>query len=350
MKQISPHMDLYRSLTILFSYMVSPGIACANGQSQAVYPAVSHTLVISPQAVAASPDVVAASPDVVAATPDVDDIVDAPPTQERRVNRVWSDGHGEVWVVGSAGRVWRSSNHGQAFARTTTPVGEDLVGVTGRRSGPVIAATERALYRSWDVGSSWVQAASIDPDDRDVEARITGLYSDGRRLWVTESTGDQTHIVSSMALAGNALTRLPGWYDEIRHIVGRRDAVLLLINVYNCHSGDYPAVERLQYGGREFERVDDGDDAFAGSMLDITTAGYMTPRGDSYWIGQDGGEDGLPSMLRRTGGEQTFRRTQIEADALWAGDDGEVFITTDEDRVRRSKNYGDSFGAPIELP
>jgi hypothetical protein len=287
-------------------------------------------------------------PQPMTTAPEVDLIEDAPPSEARTANHVWSDDHGEVWVVGNAGRIWRSRDHGQAFVRMTTPVREDFVGMAGRRDGPVIVATEHALYRSRDAGASWTKAVSIVPKDQDTPAGITGLYSDGSRLWITERTdGESMNVVSTMKLEGNALTRLPEEYDKIQHIVGRRGAVLLLTTVYDCHSGDYAAVERLRDGGGAFERVDSGDDAFADSEKDITAA-WMTPGGALYLLGD--GDESSRALLRRERGERTFHSTPVEAAALWAGDDGEVFITTDKDQVRRSEDHGDTFGAPVELP
>lgn len=289
-------------------------------------------------------------PQPMTAAPEVDPIPveAAPPSEAQTVNHVWSDDHGEVWVVGPAGRIWRSRDHGQAFVRMTAPVGEDFVGVAGRRDGPILVATERALYRSRDAGASWTRAVSIVAKDQDAPAGFTGLYSDGGRLWVTERTdGESISVVSFMNLEGNALTRLPAEYDKIQHIVGRRGTVLLLTTVYDCHSGDYAAVERLADGGRAFERVDGGDDAFADGEKDITAA-CMTPGGALYLLGRD--DESNRSLLRRRGGERTFHSTPIEAVALWAGDDGEVFITTGNAQVRRSRDHGDTFGAPIELP
>lgn len=239
-------------------------------------------------------------------------------------------GEGEAFVVGAHGTVLYTDDGGRAWTGLAVPTAADLHALATQDAGPVFVAGDGTLLRSRDAGATWTELS--DGATRFVSlaaaqrgTTVLAVASDGA-LWSVE----HDHLVRRGLVPGGERARAIAVSPDGLHVALIGDGVL-----------------RSEDGGVTFARIANADGQLESARID--------DRGETVAVGAAGTVINISAggvALRQHVGTadlhvvhmQTWGTGNALAKGYLAGEDGQVYLTTD---AGWSWHAGPALGGPI---
>jgi photosystem II stability/assembly factor-like uncharacterized protein len=261
-------------------------------------------------------------------------------------NAVWSDGAGNAWAVGDFGAVAETVDGGQTWHTVALPTKESLLAVWRAPGGSLfVAGQQGTVLRRERSGRRWTSLRV----DRNILTRLEyhrasfefrGIAGNDREIYLVggEPNGGGAICLHALRDATMLAATFPCQVDNPFGVWGHGRALFVRGGIFDCHGGDYSALDHSTDGGRHWKRLPPTWNEWPSPL-------WLTAGGATFELDPDGTvtrqQDGLhadqPTTQFKTG-------RQLDHRGIWADDKGEIYIVGAGYVVLHSRDSGKTFG------
>lgn len=273
---------------------------------------------------------------------------DTAPAATPGFNAIWSDDAGGAWAVGDLGAVAETLDGGQTWHALVPPTKASLLAVWRAPDGALfVAGTQGVVLRGDRGGRTWRSLrvhrkllAGLEYDKTGTGIEFRGVWGNDRDLYLIGGApgGGGAICLRARGQASILDTAFPCQVDNPFGVWGHGQDLFVRGGVFDCHGGDYSALDHSTDRGRHWRRL-------PLTWSEWPSPYWLTVGGASFELDRDGSvtrqQDGLhadtPTTRFKTG-------RRLDHRAIWANDKGEIYIVGEGYVVLHSSDGGAKFG------